>query len=206
MRKMKMLIVSVALGVFTLISLSAQPLEEQQNVEESPLVSQEILDDTAEGILYMREEEKLARDVYLTLYDYWGFRTFIQIAQSEQKHMDSVGALIVGQGLEDPIIGSEVGEFKNPMLAELYTTLVQQGMQSPADAYLVGAIIEDLDIFDLENFLALTDDAAEQLVYSNLLRGSENHMRSFLKQLNRYGQNYETRYISDERLALIVQR
>ncbi|MFA7128993.1 MAG: DUF2202 domain-containing protein, partial [Sphaerochaeta sp.] len=117
MRTMKMLIVTVALSVFTLISLSAQPLEEQQNVVETQVVVQETLEDSAEGILYMREEEKLARDVYLTLYDYWGFRTFIQIAQSEQKHMDSVGALIVGQGLEDPIADAQVGEFKNPTLA-----------------------------------------------------------------------------------------
>ncbi|MFA6783504.1 MAG: DUF2202 domain-containing protein, partial [Sphaerochaeta sp.] len=74
------------------------------------------------------------------------------------------------------------------------------------DAYRVGAIIEDLDIYDLENFLSLTDDAAEKAVYSNLLRGSENHMRSFLKQLIRYGQSYEAQYITSERLALIVQR
>lgn len=206
MRTMKMLIVTVALSVFTLISLSAQPLEEQQNVVETQVVVQETLEDSAEGILYMREEEKLARDVYLTLYDYWGFRTFIQIAQSEQKHMDSVGALIVGQGLEDPIVDAQVGEFKNTTLAALYTTLVQQGLQSPTDAYRVGAIIEDLDIYDLENFLSLTDDAAEKAVYSNLLRGSENHMRSFLKQLSRYGQSYEAQYITSERLALIVQR
>ena len=54
------------------------------------------------GLLFMREEEKLARDVYLELFDEWGLRVFENIAESEQKHMDAVLYLLGKYGLEDP--------------------------------------------------------------------------------------------------------
>ena len=78
------------------------------------------------------------------------------------------------------------------------------GMKSPIDALIVGAIIEDLDIADLERLLADTDDPDTVRVYSALLRGSENHMRSFAGLLERNGTSYEARHISSERLAEIL--
>ncbi len=55
-----------------------------------------------EGLLFMREEEKLARDVYLVLFDKWGLRVFENIAESEQRHMDAVLYLLGKYGLDDP--------------------------------------------------------------------------------------------------------
>ena len=41
----------------------------------------ELLSDAeAQGILYMREEEKVARDVYTALYETWGLTVFQAIA------------------------------------------------------------------------------------------------------------------------------
>lgn len=199
----KTLIVTLILFVLGSFALVAQPLEEQQNV-----VMEETMGTThgEDGLTYMREEEKLARDVYLTLYETWGIRTFLNIAKAEQQHMDTVGALLDARGLEDPAKDAQVGVFQNAELAKLYDELVTLGSKSAADAFLVGAIIEDLDIYDLNEYLAQTEDEAEIWVYTNLKRGSENHMRSFVRQLERYGSTYEARYISSEELASILGR
>ncbi len=136
-------------------------------------------DEEAASLLFMREEEKLAHDVYVTLYDQWGLRVFSNIAASEQKHTDAVAALLEAYGLEDPTAGNGVGEFTNPALQALYDELVAQGSVSAAEALKVGVAIEELDISDLEQRIAETDNADIQLLYSNLLAGSENHLRAF---------------------------
>ena len=201
----KYFLIAAVMAIVALGLLVAQPIGEEQNLPATVSPVAEASSDS-EGILYMREEEKLARDVYLALYDMWGLRTFSNIAQAEQAHMDSVGALIGAQGLVDPVIGSQPGEFQNPDLASLYVALVDMGSQSPQDALMVGAIIEDLDIRDLETYLSETEDPNSMAVYANLLRGSENHMRSFARQLDRYGIAYEARYITPERLEAILSR
>ncbi|WP_320129120.1 DUF2202 domain-containing protein [uncultured Sphaerochaeta sp.] len=203
-RMSKVLLMALVLGSTTLLALVAEPISEEQNTPVSISVTQE--ETGSEGILYMREEEKLARDVYLSLYETWGIKTFANIARSEQTHMDAVASLIQAQGLVDPVAGSVVGEFKNPDLAALYDQLIAKGTVSPQQALAVGALIEDLDIHDLENYLSKTDDSASIVVYTNLLKGSENHMRSFIRQLDRYNLTYEPEYISQERLNGILAR
>lgn len=198
-------IIVLALILGTSFSLAAQPIEEVQ-VNSPPTVEALLAGSGSpvDGLLYMREEEKLARDVYLALYERWGARTFLNIAKAEQQHMDAVGALLAARNIEDPVAGSTAGEFKNVDLAALYTSLVEQGMKSIQEAYLVGAIIEDLDIYDLKEYLSKTTDEAEIWVYTNLLKGSENHMRAFIRQLDRYKVTYKARYISEAELASIL--
>lgn len=198
-------IIVLALILVSSFTLTAQPIEEVQTP--ATVALQTAADQSVvgtDGLLYMREEEKLARDVYLALYEKWGARTFLNIANAELQHMDAVGALLAARNIEDPVAGSKAGEFKNAELASLYSALVKQGMQSISEAYLVGAIIEDLDISDLKEYLSQTKDEAEIWVYTNLLKGSENHMRSFARQLDRYGLTYKARYISEEELAAIL--
>lgn len=153
------------------------------------------------GIYLMSEEEKLARDVYLELYDIWGLKTFANIAKSEQVHMDEVAELVESFGLENPVL-SEAGKFVNGELQDLYDSLIAQGSISIEEAIKVGIAIEELDIKDLQELLEQTTDEEIIEVYSNLLSGSYNHLESFTKQLSRYenditgneerGQNYSS--------------
>jgi hypothetical protein len=110
----------------------------------TPLTADEIA-----GLAYMREEEKVARDVYLALYDAWDSQVFSNIASSEQTHMDAVKTLLDRYGIADPAAGNDIGEFTNPDLQALYDELVALGQQSLADGYRVGALIEETDIQDL---------------------------------------------------------
>jgi hypothetical protein len=153
-------------------------------------------DAEVEGLLFMREEEKLARDVYLTLYEKWGMPIFQNIAGSEQTHMDAVKTLLDRYDVEDPVAGNDIGVFDNSTLQALYDQLVQQGSQSLADALRVGAAIEEIDILDLEERIAETDKADIRMVYGNLMRGSRNHLRAFASTLERQaGETYQPQYL-----------
>ena len=132
-----------------------------------------------ERLLLMREEEKLARDVYLALGQKWNTPVFPNIARSETRHMAAIKGLLDRYGLEDPVAVDTPGKFTNPELAQLYDKLVQTGMGSVADAYRVGVQIEELDIADLEEGLAATTHSDIRMVYQNLLRASQNHLRAF---------------------------
>lgn len=157
------------------------------------------------GLLLMREEEKLARDVYLALADTWGVRVFSNIAASEATHMEAMGDLLERYDIADPITTDTRGVFTNPNLQQLYTDLVAKGSVSAAEAFKVGALIEDLDINDLENLLATTDKADIRLVYENLQKGSRNHLRAFTRQIERGGDVYEPTYITEAEYKAIIE-
>ncbi len=157
----------------------------------------------AAGIRYMREEEKLARDVYYRLYEQWDLPIFSNIGSSEQTHTDAVKALIDKYGLEDPA-SSAAGTFSNAELQMLYDTLVAEGSTSLQAALEVGAAIEEIDILDLQNYLAETDNEDVRLVYENLMKGSRNHLRAFVTTLARQGVDYSPRYLSQAEYDAIV--
>lgn len=159
----------------------------------------------ADALLFMREEEKLAHDVYVTLYDQWGARVFTNIAASEQTHTDAVATLLDRYGLSDPTEGNTVGEFIDPALQTLYDDLIVQGSLSLADALKVGAAIEEIDILDLEERIATTDHADIQLVYERLLAGSSNHLRAFVSMLERQtGGSYTPQYMGQADYDAII--
>lgn len=145
--------------------------------------------DEEAGILYMREEEKLARDVYLALNDIWQVRVFENIASAEQQHMDDMFALIERYELDDPALTP--GVFTDPDLQDLYDTLVARGAESLEEALRVGALIEEVDIEDLRTDMAAADNEDILLIYGNLLAGSENHLRAFVSQIERSYGTYE---------------
>lgn len=159
----------------------------------------------AEGLLFMREEEKLARDVYLTLYDMWNINIFKNIAASEQTHTDAVKNLLDQYGLEDPMVDDERGVFENDDLQALYDQLIAQGSQSLEEALKVGGAIEEIDILDLEEYIAQTDNADIQMVYESLLKGSRNHLRAFVSNLqNQTGTTYQPQYMPEDAYQSIV--
>ncbi len=173
-------------------------------------VSAALTEDQVAWLVQMREEEKLARDVYLTLGARWDVNVFRNIPRAEQRHMDAVGRLLQRYGIEDPIQpGTEdtVGVFTSDELRGLYDELVAQGQGSLGDALRVGAAIEELDIDDLDDALADLPggrpvDIAQ--VYANLTRGSRNHLRAFVGQLRARGEAYEPSYLSVETVEKIL--
>jgi hypothetical protein len=149
------------------------------------------------GLLFMREEEKLAHDVYVALFGLWGAQVFTNIADSETQHTEAVRQLILSHGLEDPAATTPPGVFVNDDLQALYNQLVAQGTPSLIEALKVGCLIEEKDIQDIELKKAEVADEPDIVqVYDNLLCGSRNHLRAFSRTLTNQGGSYTPVFLS----------
>jgi hypothetical protein len=198
-------VAAIALSGCNSTSALASGMSTASSQNLAQLSSETLSEDETAGLLFMREEEKLAHDVYMTLYDEWQLSIFQNIAGSEQTHTDAVLQLLTRYGLADPAAGLGAGEFADPALQSLYDQLVAQGSTSLEAALRVGAAIEEIDILDLEERIAQTDKADIQRVYQNLLAGSQNHLRSFVGTLERQtGTSYTPQYLTQTAYAAIM--
>ena len=170
-----------------------------KDIPESQLNEEEIA-----GLVLMREEEKLARDVYNVLGEKWETEIFTNIAKSEQTHTDAIKVLLDRYNIEDPVKDDSIGIFTSPELDELYKNLVEQGESSLLDALIVGATVEDLDIKDLNELSAKTNNADIIITYNNLNKGSRNHLRAFMRQINNNDGSYSPQYISQSEFDDII--
>jgi hypothetical protein len=169
------------------------------NLPKQPLNS-----DEQATLPFMREEEKLARDVYTFLYSMWQINIFSNISSAEQAHMDAVLLLLNKYKLPDPAGNNPAGVFTNSTLQTLYNQLTTKGSVSLLDALKVGATIEDLDINDLKTALTKADNQDIRLVYENLVKGSRNHLRSFYSNILSAGGTYTPQYISQAEFDAII--
>lgn len=135
--------------------------------------------DEAAGLVFVREEERLARDVYRALAEIWDAPIFERIAASEQRHMDAVLRLLEARNLADPSAGLAPGEYRDPGLQALHDDLLARGTESVSAALEVGVLIEQVDIADLERRLEQAASPDVVGVYENLLEGSERHLAAF---------------------------
>ncbi len=132
------------------------------------------------NLTYMRQEEQLARDVYQALASkYDQAAPMVNTAKSEQRHFDALGRLLDTYGVADPAEGRAAGSFANAELQKLYDELIATGNESLAKAYEVGIAIETRDIADLKDAIAETSQADAKATFTNLLNGSENHLKAF---------------------------
>ena len=166
----------------------------------TPTVSASTLDaNEAEGLRYMREEEKLAHDVYVALFARWPRLTvFSNIAASETEHTEAVLTQLQRYGLADPAAGKPAGVFENTYLQALYDRLVAMGSVSEVEALKVGCLIEETDIQDIRSKMALTDEASILSTYQSLLCGSYSHLQAFNRVLANRGVSYASQVIGQD--------
>ena len=173
-------------------------------ISTQPLTTTEI-----DMLLFVREEEKLARDVYLTLNDRYGQKVFENIAtKAEQQHMDVMGTLVTRYNLVDPVTDNTVGVFTDPALLGLYQDLVMRGSTSLLAALNVGGFIEEFDINDLQEAIdeakAGSNPADIILAYENLMCGSRNHLRAFVGQVQKNNVTYTAQLLPQASVDAIV--
>lgn len=153
--------------------------------------------DEIAGLLFMREEEKLAHDVYVALFNVWGAQVFANIADSETEHTEAIRQLILSHGLPDPAATTAPGVFVNTELQALYDQLVAMGQPSLIEALKVGCLIEEKDIQDINDKKTLVLDEPDIVqVYDHLLCGSRNHLRAFNSNLLQQGVTYVPQVIT----------
>ena len=154
-------------------------------------------------LLHMKEEEKLARDVYSALNLKWNRQVFSNISIAENTHMNAVIFLLQSYGTDYTQV-LEPGKFTNPGFQVLYEELVARGSVSIEEAWKVGALIEEMDIKDLTGYLIEVTNENIIMVFENLQKGSRNHLRAFNRQLVTLGLTYTPVYISQDEYDLIV--
>lgn len=160
--------------------------------------SPKLTDIETEGIKYIYEVEKVARDVYKHLYDKFGTPILNSVSQSEQQHMDIMKELIDKYKLDDPAKDNDYGEFDNSELQELYHDLIEQGTVSETAALSIAAMIEEFDIVDINKYIDQTNKKDIISAYEKLTKGSDNHLRLFVSNLKAKGVEYQPQYLSKE--------
>jgi hypothetical protein len=203
-----------ALGLINLTSCSSALEASANNTQSNEVITAEMIakypveelnTGETDGLIFMREEEKLARDVYISMYDKWGQRVFNNISGAEQRHMDAIKTLLDRYELNDPVGIDSIGVYKNETLQDLYNTLIDQGSVSLLEALKVGALIEEIDILDIQHELdENVDNEDVTFVYNNLLRGSRNHLRAFVRNMSRQGVDYTPLKLSEEQYLTII--
>ena len=157
-----------------------------------------------EGLIFIWEEEKVARDLYASLHEKNNLSIFMDLMRSEQSHMDQAKAIIDQYGLSTPG-EDEPGAFQNQTLQEIYDRLLREGLPSDEDALRGSAEYEEISIRDLERELAATEKEDIRVVYQGLLAGSRKHLRSYVAELHDQGIEYAPRYLDKASFEEIVK-
>ncbi len=162
-------------GSLGLLSLSGCNSNSSSNTDITQLTEEQKY-----TLLYMYQEEKVARDVYIYLGNlYPDENTFAYIQLSEQRHMDVVEKLCIKYDVDISAVDeTDIGTFILPVLQDLYDTLIVQGAPSLLEALQVGVLIEETDIADLEEAaVGMPSDVVR--VFENIKEGSINHLEAF---------------------------
>lgn len=195
---MKASIIKTGLLIFTgllLVSSTACNKEDQIDTPQNNTSQNTISEQEKEILLFMLEEEKLARDTYRYLDSVWGINQFANIKNSEQTHMESIEGLLIKYEIPYTILPQ--GEFSDSDLQTLYNQFTVTGLDSKVAALTIGATIEDLDIFDLKQAIEDFGQADIDQVLEQLLCASGNHMQAFTRGLESNGSSYTPQYITD---------
>ncbi len=183
----------IAAIIITFLSYSCDNDDDNEIINEASSV---ISLQEEEGLLFMLEEEKLARDTYNYLYNVWGSNVFNNIKDSEQTHMNTVSNLLDQNNISYTILPE--GQFEDESLQLLFNQFVEDGQVSVLSAYNIGALIEDLDISDLEEFINETNNEDIVIAYNLLECGSRNHLRSYVTNITDNDGQYLPQFLSLE--------
>ena len=202
----KFSITSVLVIIIMTMSLSFLYACDSDNDNNNPnnnnVLNQTLTDADKEALLFMLEEEKLARDTYIFLNNQWALNQFANIKNSEQMHMDAVENLLIQYNVEYTILPE--GQFENQTLQNFYNQFIVDGAVSQANALQIGATIEDLDIVDLVDYINATSNTALINVFESLQCGSRNHLRSFVFGIENAGNTYTPQFLSQEDYDAII--
>lgn len=187
-------------------------------------------------LIFMREEEKLARDVYMTLQNLYPTETvFANIGTvSEQTHTDTIRDMLAELGIADPnpnanLLPQSIGVFTGDeygwYFTDKFNLLTNWGSQSVLDAFYVGAFIEELDMLDIigcpkvivetdngigpdQCGLEYTDEQNLQIMYTHLVDGSQNHLRAYVQNIENIigAGNYIAQVLTQEEVDAILGR
>lgn len=163
-------------------------------------VYSQLTDAEINSIMSLREEEKVAYDVYTFMFEKYESKVFKNIAENEKDHMDKIKELIIQFNLNDPLSGisDQKGVFNNKKMQALYDEMIMAGNYGLLDALRAAARFEETDIIDLRNDLSAASDQTVVNTYINLESSSQDHLRALVKVIKDEGISYKPSYLSKE--------
>ena len=198
MKTLKTLSLVLLIAIFSFNANAQKPCLQQETPKE-PISQVEI-----DHLKHMADEEKLAGDVYKTLYETWNLRIFDNISRAEDHHQGIVVGMLTKYDIKFEQ-STERGKYNDPKMEQLYTDLVAEGKKSLVDALKVGAKVEDLDIFDLNSAIENDVDSDDiTAVFTNIRQGSYHHMKAFTNQLKRFDETYTPQFLTQKQLDEIL--
>lgn len=146
------------------------------------------------------QEEKLAHDFYSEMNKLYSIRVFENITSSEKMHMNHVLDVMNTYGIDNPVDGdkSAAGVFADENFAVMYSNMTAAGVRSVDAALQEAARFEDMDIAGLTELEKGTESVCMKQLYGKLKGASENHLRAFVRNLNRRGIEYAPVYLSKD--------
>jgi hypothetical protein len=161
----------------------------QNNNSMKKYPSSSISSSVKSSLAYMYEEERLAKEVYLAIYQKQPIRQLSKIASnSETRHIEAVKDLAQKYGVKTSL--QQVGRYQNSHIQSLFNQLYHKGIRSKKDALEVGCIVEVTDINDLDRYISQAQRAGADDVlqtYDFLRKGSYNHYWAFDRGLKQLG-------------------
>ena len=124
--------ITIIFGIFTVLLLSAF-VPSNFSVPTSDALTE---NDKA-GLIKLREEEKLAFEVYSFLDEMWDHHVFNNIKQSEARHGELLKGLLDQFSIKDPYIATK-GQYANTQMQKLYQDLTTKGSKSLITASTIG--------------------------------------------------------------------
>jgi len=150
----------------------------------------ELTEHQLDELFHIFQEEKVARDVYITLgRQYPDEKTFAQIQISEQEHMLAAQVLCERYGIDTSDVDislndDAVGQFVLHEMQVLYNSCIELGSVSHLEAVKVGELVELTDIKDIE--IASEGMPADVVrTYDNLKAGSYEHLDAYRNAIAR---------------------
>jgi len=183
---------SLFVGFCAICALSFAQCAKDQGIEVYTISKEE-----KESLKYLREEEFLAGDIYKYFSGLYDIPIFRNISKSEDVHTERVRIMLERYEIEDPAANHIAGKYHNTELQELYDQLIEKGSASLDSAIVVGLMIEEKDILDLQEALDKVIQAEDiRAVYSALKRGSTNHLNAFYRHASSRGIQYNPQFLT----------
>ena len=200
----KRLVTIIILAVsFTFLNTCSDNNDDiENNGINNDFINETFVEKDKAALLFMLEEEKLARDTYIYLNNLWSINQFANIKNSEQTHMNAIENLLKQYTIEYEILPT--GAFANEELQSLYDQFIIDGATSDVNALKIGATIEDLDIVDLQVYIDASSNERIISVFESLKCGSRNHLRSFVTAIEKNGSSYTPQFLSQEAYTSII--
>lgn len=155
-----------------------------------------------EYIYAVREDEKLARDLYYAFFNTYKLKAFENISKAEENHMKATERLLEYYGIEYPAAG-ERGKFANSVRQAQYDSLLQKG-STALEAFKVMAQYEEYNIVQYKKDLAGIVNPNVKIVIENLEKGSENHFKATIRQITALGGTYTAQLMTQEEYRAII--